>query len=154
MDKLLSTVQRKGESVRDYIKQLRNLSLMCPAGMPLPMLLQTCRHNFLDQVEIRMGAVKAHTWKELVEQAEIAEKSAKSLNHLPLKANGVIKGAATWHSLSKPKGKRLCPSSCQKMFLRRPRRAASIIRSLNFLRNSTPSKTSRWLQYSTTLKRV
>jgi len=34
-------------------------------------------YNFLDQVEIRMGAVKAHTWKELVEQAEIAEKSAK-----------------------------------------------------------------------------
>ena len=77
MDKLLSTVQRKGESVRDYIKRFRNLSLMCPAGMPLPMLLQTCRHNFLDQVEVRMGAVKAHTWKELVEQAEIAEKSAK-----------------------------------------------------------------------------
>jgi len=40
--------------------------------MPLPMLLQTCKHNFLDQVEVRMGAVKAHTWKELVEQAEIA----------------------------------------------------------------------------------
>jgi len=50
---------------------------MCPAGMPLPMLLQTCRYNFLDQVEIRMGAVKAHTWEELVVQAEIAEKSAK-----------------------------------------------------------------------------
>ena len=45
--------------------------------MPLPMLLQTCRHNFLDQVEIHMGAVKAHTWKKLVKQAEIAEKSAK-----------------------------------------------------------------------------
>ena len=72
MDKLLSTVQ-KGESVRDYIERFRNLSLMCPAGMSLPMLLQTCRHNFLDQVEIRTGAVKAHTWKELVEQAEIAE---------------------------------------------------------------------------------
>ena len=77
MDKLLSTVQRKGESVRDYIERFRNLSLMCPAGMPLPMLLQTCRHNFLNQVEICMGAVKAHTWKELVEQAEIVEKSAK-----------------------------------------------------------------------------
>ena len=76
MDKLLSTVQKKGESVRDYIERFRNLSLMCPT-MPLLMLLQTCRHNFLDQVEIRMGAVKAHTWKELVEQAEIAEKSAK-----------------------------------------------------------------------------
>jgi len=77
MDKLLSTVQRKGESVRDYIERFRNLSLLCLAGMPLPMLLQTCRHNFLDQVEIRMGVVKAHTWKELVEQAEIVVKSAK-----------------------------------------------------------------------------
>ena len=61
MDKLLSTVQKKGESVRDYIERFRNLSLMCPAGMSLPMLLQTCRYNFLDQVKIRMGAVKAHT---------------------------------------------------------------------------------------------
>ena len=50
---------------------------MCPAGMPLPMLLQTCQHNFLDRVEVRIGAVKVHTWKELVEHAEIAEKSAK-----------------------------------------------------------------------------
>ena len=33
--------------------------------------------QFLDQVEVRMGVVKAHTWKELVKQAEIAEKSAK-----------------------------------------------------------------------------
>ena len=77
MNKLLSTVQRKGESVWDYIERFIILSLICPVGMPLPMLLQTCRHNFLNQVEIRMGAVKAHTWKELVEQAEIAEKSAQ-----------------------------------------------------------------------------
>ena len=61
MDKLLSTIQRKGEFVRDYIERFRNLSLMCPAGMPLPMLFQACRHNFLDQVVIRMGAAKAHT---------------------------------------------------------------------------------------------
>jgi len=77
MDKLLSTVQKKGESVCDYIERFRNLSLICPAGMPLPMSLQTCRHDFLNQVEIRMGAVKVHTWKKLVEQAKIAEKSAK-----------------------------------------------------------------------------
>ena len=31
----------------------------------------------MDQVEIHMGAVKAHTWKELVGQAEITEKSTK-----------------------------------------------------------------------------
>ena len=74
---LLSAVQKGEETVRDYIEGFHNLSLMCPAGMPLPMLLQTCRYNFLDKVEVRMGAVKAHTWKELIEQTEIAEKSAK-----------------------------------------------------------------------------
>ena len=41
------------------------------------MLLQTCRHNFLDKVEVRMGAVKAHTRKLLIEQAEIDQNSAK-----------------------------------------------------------------------------
>ena len=50
---------------------------MCPAGMPLPMLLLTCKHNFLDKVKVHIGAVKAHTWKDLVEQAEIDERSAK-----------------------------------------------------------------------------
>ena len=70
MDKLFSTVQKKGEPVRDYIEKFRNLYLMCPTGIPLPMLLQICRHNFLNQVEICMGAVKAYTWKKLIEQAE------------------------------------------------------------------------------------
>jgi len=69
--------KKGGESVWEYIERFCNLSLICPAGMSLPMLLQTCWHNFLDIIEVRMGAVKAHTWKKLVEQAEIAEKSAK-----------------------------------------------------------------------------
>jgi len=72
MDKLLSTVWKGGESMREYIERFCNLS-MCPAGMPLPMLLQKCRHNFLDRVKVCMGAVKANTWKELIEQVEIAE---------------------------------------------------------------------------------
>ena len=50
---------------------------MCPAGLPFLMLLQICRHNFLDKVKVCIGAIKAHTWKELVEQAEIAKKLAK-----------------------------------------------------------------------------
>jgi len=65
MDKFLSTVQKGGESVRDYVERIHNLSLMCPAGIPLSMLLQTCMHNFLDIVKVRMRAVKAHTWKSL-----------------------------------------------------------------------------------------
>ena len=71
--------------MREYIERLRNLSLMCPAGMPLSILLQTCRHNFFNKVKIRMGAVKAHTWKEFVEQVEIAEKSAKKFEPSVLK---------------------------------------------------------------------
>jgi len=77
VDKLLSTVQKGGESMQEYIESLHNLSFIYPAGMPLLMLLQTCWHNFFDRMKVRMGAVKAHTWTELVEQTEIAEKSAK-----------------------------------------------------------------------------
>ena len=80
MGKLLSTTQEKGESVKDYIERFHNLSLQCSAGMPLSMLLQTCRHNFLEEVETCMGPIKAHDRKELVEQVEIAEKSAKKLD--------------------------------------------------------------------------
>jgi len=61
MDKLLSIVQKREEPVQEYIERFHNFSLIYPAGMPLPMLRQTCRHNFLDKVKIRMGAVKAHT---------------------------------------------------------------------------------------------
>ena len=89
MDKLFSTLQKKEELVRDYIKRFRNLSLMCPAGMSLPMLLETCKHNFLDQIKIRMEVVKAHTWKELIEQAEIAEKSTKKFEPSMPKGNRV-----------------------------------------------------------------
>ena len=77
MDRLLSMVQKGGESVWEYIERFCNLSLMCPAGMTLPMLLQTYRYNFFNTVKVHMGVAKAHTWKELFEQAEIAKKSAK-----------------------------------------------------------------------------
>jgi len=71
------------------------------------MLLQTYRHNFLDQVEIRMGAVKAHTWKELVKQAEIAEKSAKKFKpSIPKEKWGVSnKGHSEMAQSSQAKGK-------------------------------------------------
>ena len=85
MDKLLSMIQKGGESVQEYIERFCNLSLICPTGIPLHILLQTCRHNSLDRIEVHMGAVKAHTWKELVEQAEIAQKSAKKFKPSVLK---------------------------------------------------------------------
>ena len=104
----------------------------------------------MDQVEVRMGAVKAHTWKELVEQAKIAEKSAKKFEPSTLKSKWGVnnKGRGDMAQSSQPKGKETMSVELSGTFIRRPRRAALIIRSLSFLRNNTPSKMNRWLQYS------
>jgi len=66
MDKFLSTIQKGGESVRNYIKRFYNLSILCHAGMPLPMLLQICRHNFLDKVEVRIELLRLIHEKSLL----------------------------------------------------------------------------------------
>jgi len=92
-----------------------------------------------------MTAVKAHTWKELVEQAEIAEKSAKKFEPSILKGKWGMnnKGRGEMAQSSQAKGKETMSIELSGRFLRRPRKAASIIRSLSFLQNNTPSKMSR-----------
>ena len=63
-------------------------------------------HNFLDKMEVRMGAVKAHTGKELVEQAELAEKSAKKFEPLvPKNRWGVNNKGRNASQSSQVKGK-------------------------------------------------
>ena len=53
-----------------------------------------------------MGAVKAHTWKELVEQAEIAEKSAKKFEpSAPKDKWGMNKARGDMAQSSQAKGK-------------------------------------------------
>ena len=56
-----------------------------------------------------MGAVKAHTWKEMVEQAEIAEKSAKKFEpSAPRSKSGVNnKGRSDLPQSSQAKGKEI-----------------------------------------------
>jgi len=55
-----------------------------------------------------MGAIKAHKWKELVEQAEIAEKSAKSLSpQCPRTSGGSATRSVMQSNLPNPKGKKL-----------------------------------------------
>lgn len=60
--------------MKDFIKRFKNLSLGCPEEMPLSILLQTCKYNLRAEIEIYMGPVRAHTWKELQEQSEVIEK--------------------------------------------------------------------------------
>lgn len=73
---LLATKQKKKESVQYFIKRFCNISLQCPHGMPQKSLVKTCRHNISVNILAMVGAVKSHTRKELVIQAENAGKIA------------------------------------------------------------------------------
>ena len=52
MGKLLEAKKIEKEPIKDFVERFRNLSLLCPPGMPLSMLLQICRNNFLDRLEM------------------------------------------------------------------------------------------------------
>ena len=70
------------------------------------MLVQICQHNFLDKVKICIGAVKAHTWKELIEEAEIADKLAKKFEpSVPKNKSGVNTKERDAAQFFQPKGK-------------------------------------------------
>jgi len=78
LEKLFSTVQKGGESVRDNIEKFHNIFSYVPYRHAFAHVTPTCKRNFLDKIKVRMEVVKAHTWKEHVEQAKIAEKWAKN----------------------------------------------------------------------------
>ena len=146
MNKLLEAKQKPQEPIKDFIERSCNLSLLCPVGMPLSMLLQTCRHNFLDKVEDRMGAVKAHTWKELVEQAEVAETSANKLNPPASKAKWVPdnKNRDSARS-SQSKGKDTLAVEVTTGVQAAPRKANSGNTSgFKFPQRNIPSRTIKW----------
>ena len=144
---------RKEENPYGNILRGSIISLMCHAGMPLPMLLQTCWHNFLDRVEVRMGDVKAHTWKELVEQAEIAAKSAKIFELLVPKNKwwGSTTRDVMQPNLHSPRGKKQWQLSCLGKFHQSKRGATRIS---SFCQDNTPSKMNRWWLSSTYWTRV
>lgn len=87
MPTLIEEKQRKGEAVKDFIERLRNLFLRCPEGMPLSMLLQTCRCNLHAKIKSNMGVVRAHTGKKLQEQVKIIEKTISRFFLWKIKVN-------------------------------------------------------------------
>lgn len=70
---LLATKQNNGAPVYDFIERFRNLTLICMKGMHLLMLIQTYRYNLIVELESRMSVIKSHSWKELMQQADIIE---------------------------------------------------------------------------------
>ena len=101
-------------------------------------------------MEIRIGAVKGHTWKELVEQAEIAEKSSKKFKPSTPKGKWGMnnKGRGDMAQSSQGKGKETMSVELSGDAQSKAKRAASTIRSLSFLQSSTPSEMIRWSRYS------
>ena len=94
-----------------------------------------------------MGSVKAHNWKELVEQVEIAKKSAKKFEPSTHKSKWGMnsKGRGDMAQSSQAKGKETMSVELSADVHPKTKKSGSIIRSLSFVQNSTPSKTSRWL---------
>jgi len=92
-----------------------------------------------------MGAVKAHNWKELVEQAEIAEKSAKKFKPSTPKGKWGMnnKGRDDMAQSSQAKGKETMSVELSENVHPKTKKSGANNQSLSFLRNNTPSKTSR-----------
>jgi len=113
--------------------------------MLLPMLLQTCRHNFLDKVKINLRAVKAHTWKDLVEQAEIAEKLAKKFKlSVPKNKWGVNTKGHDAAQFYQQKRKESIVVELSRVTQPKQKSVLAEIRKLSFRQRSTLSKTSIW----------
>jgi len=88
IDKLLSMVQKGREFVWEYIEMFHDLSLMYPAGMSLPMLLQTCQHNFLDRIEVHMGLLNPIHGRSLLSKPRLSRSRLRSLSPQSLRTRG------------------------------------------------------------------
>lgn len=51
MSTLIEEKQRTREAVNNFVERFRNLSLRCPEGMPLSILLHTYIHNLGAKIE-------------------------------------------------------------------------------------------------------
>jgi len=107
--------------------------------------------NFLDRVEVRIGSVKAHTWKELAKQAEIAEKSAKKFEPSVLKNKwGSAPKDVIHPNLPNPRGKKRWQLSyLGKLHQSRRGAISAIIRNSSFCQDNTHSKMNRWWPFFT-----
>ena len=93
-----------------------------------------------------MGAVKAHTWKDLVEQAEIAEKSAKKFEPSVLKNKwGVNTNERDAAQSSQSKGKEIMAVELSGEAPQKQKMSGtSNNQEFKFRRDNILSKMNRW----------
>jgi len=66
MPTLLTTKQRKGESVKAFMERFWNIALRSSSGMTQATLVEICRHNLQTSLLTQIGVAESHTWKQLV----------------------------------------------------------------------------------------
>jgi len=74
---LLAAKQKKGESIKTFVKRSRSMALHCPSGMTQSTLVETFHHNLQTYLLAQMGVAECHTWKQLVLQDEQAERNCR-----------------------------------------------------------------------------
>jgi len=73
MPTLLTTKQKKGESIKAFVERFWSMTLRCPSGISQSTLVETCRHNLQTTLLAQIGVEEFRTWKQLVQQGEQAE---------------------------------------------------------------------------------
>jgi len=70
---LLTTKQKKRESIKMFVERFRSIALLYPSGMTQSTLVETCRHNLQTTLLTQIGVTQSRTWKQLALQGERPE---------------------------------------------------------------------------------
>jgi len=75
---LLTTKQKKGESIKVIVERFWSVVLRRLSGITQSMMTKSCRHNLQTTLLVQIRVTKSRTWKQLVLQGELVEESYKS----------------------------------------------------------------------------
>jgi len=60
---LLTTKQKKGESIKTFFERFQSMALCCSSSMTQSTLVEICHHNLQTALLAQMGVAKCCTWK-------------------------------------------------------------------------------------------
>jgi len=58
---LLAAKQKKGESIKTFVKRFQSMALRCPSSMTQSTLIETCHHNLQIALLAQMGVTECRT---------------------------------------------------------------------------------------------
>ena len=64
---LITTKQKKGESIKAFDERFQSMVLRYPSGMSQSTLVETCCHNLKTALLAQIGVAECRNWKQLVQ---------------------------------------------------------------------------------------